>query len=185
MLDEILDDLKGSCSKAHESLRRALSKLRTGRANPEFLDSVRVDYYGSLSPLSQLATISVPEPRMLMVKPWDKQNMKAVEKAIIEASLGLNPQNDGEVLRIPMPALTEERRRDIVKMAKKAGEDAKISIRKSRQDARALLDALKADGEASADDIERAMKKVEEIVQTGTADVDAIVTAREKDIMAV
>lgn len=185
MIDETLDDLQENCAKAHESLRRALSKLRTGRANPEFLDSVRVDYYGSMTPLSQLATISVPEPRMLMVKPWDKQNLKAVEKAIIEAQLGLNPQNDGELLRVPMPALTEDRRKDLVKLAKKAGEDGKISIRKSRQDARAMLETLKSDGDASADDVDRAMKKLEEIVQTATSEVDDIVAAREKDIMAV
>lgn len=185
MIDEILDELKAGSSKAHESLRRALGKLRTGRANPEFLDSVRVDYYGSPTPITQLASISVPEPRMLMVKPWDKQNMKAIEKGIIEAQLGLNPQNDGEVMRIPMPSLTEERRRDIVKLAKKAGEDAKIAVRKHRQDARAMLDTLKSDGEASADDVDRAMKKVEEIVQAATAEVDTIVAGKEKDIMAV
>jgi len=183
MIDDILSELKSDISKAHDALKKSLSKIRTGRANPDILDGVRVDYWGTPTPISQMATISVPEARMLMVKPWDRQNMKAIEKGILEADLGLNPQNDGEVLRIPMPMLTEERRRDLTKVARKTGEEAKVAIRKHRQDARSMLETLKDDGEVGADDVERALKKVDELVQGGTHTVDEIVARREKDIL--
>lgn len=185
MIDDILGELKDGISKAHDGLRKTLSKVRTGRANPDILDGVRVDYWGSPTPLSQVATVSVPEARMLMIKVWDKQNIKAVEKAIMEADLGLNPQNDGEFIRLPMPALTEERRRDLTKQARKMGEEGKVGIRKHRQEARSMLDSLKEDGEVGADEVERALKKVEEIVQAGTQKVDEIVAKKEKDIMEV
>jgi ribosome recycling factor len=183
MIDDILSELKSDIGKAHEVLKKSLSKIRTGRANPDILDGVRVDYYGTSTPISQMATITVPEARMLMVKPWDKQNLKAIEKAITQGDLGLNPQNDGEFLRIPMPALTEERRRDLTKVARKNGEECKVGIRKHRQDARTLLESLKEDGEVGADDVERALKKVDEIVHTATHTVDEIVARKEKDIL--
>jgi ribosome recycling factor len=185
MIDDILNELKSDISKAHDSLKKALSKIRTGRANPDILDGVRVDYWGTPTPIAQMANISVPEARMLMVKPWDKTNMKALERAIREADLGLNPQNDGEVLRLPMPALTEERRRDLTKVARKTGEEGKVAIRKHRQDARALLESLKSEGEAGEDDVDRALKKVDEIVQAATHTVDEIVAKREKDILEI
>lgn len=185
MIDDILSELKADIGKAHEALRNSLSKIRTGRANAGILDGVRVDYWGTPTPISQLATISVPEPRMIMVKVWDKQNVRAVEKAILEADLGLNPQTDGELLRIPMPPLTEERRRDLTKLAKKTGEECKVAIRKHRQDARSMLESLKDDGEVGADDVDRALKKVDEIVQAGTHTVDEIVAKKEKDIMEI
>jgi len=185
MIDDILGQLKADITKSHDGLRVALSKIRTGRANPDILDGVRVDYWGSMTPLAQLATISVPEARMLMVKVWDRQNSKAVERAIMEADLGLNPQSDGEFIRIPMPMLTEERRRDLTKVARKAGEECKVGIRKHRHEAREMLEALESDGEAGADDVERGLKKVDEIVQGGTHTVDEIVSRKEKDIMEI
>ncbi len=185
MIDDILSELKSDIGKAHDGLRKSLSKIRTGRANPDILDGVRVDYWGVPTPISQMATITVPEARMLMVKAWDKQNLKAVEKAIIQADLGLNPQNDGEFLRIPMPALTEERRRELTKVARKNGEESKVGIRKHRQDARGLLEGLKEDGEVGADDVERALKKVDELVHAATQTVDEIVARKEKDILEV
>jgi ribosome recycling factor len=183
MIDDILGELKTDIAKAHDSLKKALSRIRTGRANPDLLDIVRVDYWGVVTPLSQVATISVPEPRMLFVKVWDRQNVKAVEKAIMEADLGLNPQTDGELIRLPMPALTEERRRELTKVARKNGEECKVAVRKHRQDARGMLESLKSEGEVGEDDVDRAVKKVDEIVQGATHTVDEIVARREKDIM--
>src|SRR6476469_10866169 len=118
MLDEILGDLKTSIAKAHEALKRDLGKVRTGRANAGMLDTLRVDYYGQSTPIAQMATVNVPEPRLITVKPWDKSQVQAVEKAIRESDLGLNPQVDGEVIRIPIPALSEERRKELVKVAR-------------------------------------------------------------------
>jgi ribosome recycling factor len=150
MIDDILNELKSDISKSHEVLKKGLTRIRTGRANPDVLDVVRVDYWGTPTPISQMATISVPEARML---------------------------------RLPMPMLTEERRKDLTKVARKTGEEGKVSIRKHRQDARALLESLKDDGEVGEDDVERALKKVDEIVQAGTATVDEIVARKEKDIL--
>jgi ribosome recycling factor len=185
MIDDILSELKVDIGKAHEALKNSVSKIRTGRANAGILDGVRVDYWGTPTPLSQMATISVPEARMIMVKVWDKANVKAVEKAIHEAELGINPQVDGELIRLPMPMLTEERRRDLTKMAKKTGEESKVAIRKHRQDARSMLESLKDEGDVGADDVDRALKKVDELVQAGTHTVDEIVAKKEKDIMEI
>lgn len=183
MIDDILSELKSDIAKSHDVLRKALARVRTGRANPDILDGIRVDYWGTPTPISQMANISVPEPRMLLVKAWDKQNVKAIERAIMEADLGLNPQSDGELIRLPMPALTEERRKELTKQARKVGEEAKVGIRKHRQDSRALLEGLKDDGEVGADDVDRALKKVDELVHAGTHVVDEIVSKKEKDIM--
>jgi ribosome recycling factor len=185
MIDEALEELKGSIAKAQEALRAELAKLRTGRANPDLLEGVRVDYYGTPTPLRQLASISVPEARMLVVKPFDRSQIKSIERAIMEGELGLNPQNDGEIIRVPMPTLTEERRRDLVKIARKVGEDAKVSIRHARHEAKDLLDSLKAEGEASEDDVERAKKELEDIVKGGQSKVDEIVEKKEQAIMEV
>ncbi len=185
MIAETLQDLQTSVAKAHESLKRDLSKLRTGRANPQLLEGIRVDYYGTPTPISQMANIGVPEARMLTVKAWDKASVKAIEKAIVEAGLGLNPQSDGDLIRLPMPALSEERRKELTKIARKSGEDCKIAIRKVRHDAKDMLKNIEEEGEASADEVERAAKKVEELIQEGTAKVDEIVAHKEKDIMRV
>jgi ribosome recycling factor len=185
MIQETLSELQASIGKAHEALRRELAKLRTGRASASMLDSIRVDYYGVPTPIAQMASVNVPEARLLTVKPWEKGQAKAIEKAIVEAGLGLNPQTDGDLIRIPMPALNEERRKELVKIARRTGEDAKIAIRKARHEAKDMLAQIEADGDAPADDVERAMKKLEEIVQAGTAEVDAIVARKEKDILEV
>lgn len=185
MIAETLQELEASIAKAHEQLRKELSRLRTGRANADLLDAVRVDYYGSITPISQMATISIPEPRMLVVKPWDKSQVKVVEKAIVEADLGLNPQSDGEIIRLPMPPLTEERRKELVKLARRHGEDCKVAIRKARHEAKDVLDTVEEEGEASADDVERARKKVEDIVTGGTTKVDDIISKKETDITEI
>lgn len=185
MIQETLDDLKASIQKAQDALRRDLAKVRTGRANPDLLDGVRVDYYGSPTPLKQMASISVPEPRMIMLKPFDRSSIKPIETAIVKADLGLNPSNDGEIIRLPMPALTEERRREFAKVAKKNGEECKVAIRKHRHDAKDMLDALEKDGEVGRDDADRGRKELEDIIKTANADVDAIVAKKEREILEV
>jgi ribosome recycling factor len=185
MIAETLEDLKSNIEKAHDALRRELARIRTGRANPDILDSVRVEYYGTPTPLKQMATISVPEPRMIVLKPFDRSSIAGIETAIIQGDLGLNPSNDGELIRIPLPPLTEERRKEFVKVARKVGEESKVAIRKARHDAKDMVDALEKDGEVGADDAERARKELEEIVKAGSARVDQIVGDKEKDILVV
>ncbi len=164
MLDDVHKELVASIAKAHEVLKRELGKLRAGRANANLLDGIKVDYYGSLTPLSQMAHINVPEPRLITVKPWDKSQVKAVEKALRESDLNLNPQTDGDLIRLPLPPLTEERRREFVKIAKKYGEECKVTIRKARHEALDMLNEIDSAGDASSDDVDRAKKKAEETV---------------------
>lgn len=185
MIDDAISELEESIKKAHDALRRDLSRLRTGRANPDLLESLRVDFYGTMTPVSQMATVTVPEPRLLAVKPWDKSQVKPIEKAIMESSLGLNPQTDGDLIRIPLPMLTEERRKDLVKLARRHGEDCKVAIRKARHGAKDVLDALQEEGAASEDDCDRGRKRIEEVVQAGQAGTDDIVSKKEADIMEV
>lgn len=185
MLDDVHKELVTAIGKAHEALRRDLSKLRAGRANPALLDGIRVDYYGTMTPLAQMAHINVPEARLLTVKPWDKTAMKGVEKAIREADLGLNPQPDGDIIRIPLPPLTEERRKEFVKIARKYGEECKVTIRKGRHEAIDMLKEIDDAGDASADDVERAKKKAEDTVAEGIKQVDSFVSSKEKDILEV
>ncbi len=185
MLDDVQKELVSAIAKAHDALKRDLAKLRAGRANPSLLDGIRVDYYGTPTPLAQMANVSVPEARLLTVKPWDKTQMKMVEKAIRESDLGLNPQADGDILRIPLPPLTEERRREFVKIAKKYGEECRVTIRKARHEALDVFKELDDNGDASQDDVERAKKKAEETVADGNKAVETMVAAKEKDIMDV
>lgn len=185
MLDEVIQELRAGIEKAIESLRRDLSKVRTGRAHAGMLDSVRVEYYGVPTPLHQMATISVPEPRLITVKAWEKGQSRVIDKAIREADLGLNPQVDGELVRLPIPALTEERRKEMVKLTRKHGEECKVVVRKHRREANEMIDSLDKDGECSADDADRAKKKVEDIVAEGTKQVDGVISSKEKDILEV
>lgn len=185
MIDDVFKELQDSAAKAADALKRDLSKLRTGRAHASMLDGIRVEYYGQSTPIGQLATVSVPEPRMLAVKPWDKSQVQAVDKAIRESDLGLNPQVDGEVIRVPVPPLSEERRKDLVKIAKKNGEETKVAVRKARHDALDMLAEMKQSGDASEDEVDRAKKKVEEIVGQSGHLIDELVAAKEKEILVV
>ena len=185
MIEEVMKELQESLDKAIAALRRELSKVRTGRAHPSILDRIRVDYYGVPTPISQMATVSVPDARMLTVRPWERTQVKAVEKAIRESDLGLNPQVDAELIRIPIPALTEERRKEMVKLTKRHGEEGKVAIRKHRRDALAMLSDLAKEGEVSEDEAERARKKAEDLIAEKTKEVDRVVAEREGDIMAV
>ena len=185
MIDEILSELRVSLEKAHAALKRDLAKLRTGRAHSSMLDGIRVDYYGTPTPLGQMATVNVPEPRLITVKPWDKSQVKAVEKAIKESDIGFNPSVDGDLIRIPVPPLSEERRKDLVKVARKNAEECRVVIRKARHEALDMLADLKKEGDASEDDVERGKKKAEEIVGEGVQAVETIVHAKEKDILEI
>ena len=185
MIDETISDLGVSINKSQEAFKRELSKLRTGRAHAGMLDSIRVDYYGTATPLNQLATVNVPEPRLLVVRPWDKGAVKSVDKALRECDLGINPLLDGDVIRIPIPQLTEERRKDLVKLVKRLGEDCKVAVRKHRHDAMDLLTSFEDDGDASEDEVTRARKRVEEIVSEAVRKVDDIQAAKEKDIFEI
>jgi ribosome recycling factor len=185
MVEETLQELKTAIAKAHEALKRELSKIRTGRANPALLDSIRVDAYGAPTPISQLATVNVPEARMLTIKPWDKSQIKAIEKALVQSPLGLTPMNDGEIIRLPMPPLTEERRKELTKLVKRAGEDTKVVVRKARHDAKELIKGFVDEREIGEDDGERAQKEIEELIQKANTEVDQIVARKEKDILEV
>lgn len=185
MIEDILSDLNANIGKSQEAYKRELSKLRTGRAHAGMLDSIRVDYYGTSTPLNQLAAVHVPEPRMLTVRPWDKGAVKAIDKALRESSLGINPLLDSDVIRIPIPQLTEERRKELVKLIKRMAEDCKVAVRKHRHDAIDLLDELEKAGEASEDQVARANKKVEDAVIDACRKIDEIETAKEKDIFEI
>ncbi|HWL85991.1 MAG TPA: ribosome recycling factor [Polyangiaceae bacterium] len=185
MLEDTHKELFGAIGKAHDALRRDLAKLRAGRANPNLLDNIRIDYYGTPTPLNQMAHVNVPEARLLTVKPWDKSQLKAVEKALRESDLGLNPLVDGDIVRIPLPPLTEERRKEFVKIARKYGEECKVTIRKARHDALDMLSEVENEGGASSDEVDRAKKKAEETVSDGVKQVDALVATKEKDILEI
>ncbi len=185
MIQDVQKELTSALAKSHDALKRELTKLRAGRASTSLLDGIKVDYYGTPTPLQQMAHVNVPEPRLITVKPWDKTQIKLVDKALRESDLGLNPQIDGDVVRIPLPPLTEERRKEFVKIARKYGEECKVGIRKSRHDALDFLGSLEDGGESSADDVERAKKKVEELVQEAVKHVDTVIANKERDILEV
>jgi ribosome recycling factor len=185
MLDDVIKELRSGIDKSIEALRRDLTRVRTGRAHAGMLDAIRIDYYGVPTPVQQMANVAVPEPRLITIKPWEKGQVKAIEKAIRESDLNLNPQVDGDLIRIPIPALTEERRKEMVKLSRKYGEEAKVAIRKHRRDANEMVDTLDQGGDVSGDDADRTKKKVEDIVAEGIKQVDAIIAAKEKDILEV
>ncbi len=185
MIDDVYGMMKDAVSKSHEALRNTLSRIRTGRANSALLDSIRVDYYGTKTPLNQMASISTPEPRLIMVKPFDRSSVSGVEKAIQASDLGLNPNSDGEIIRIPVPPLTEERRKDLVKVVRKHGEEGKIAVRNHRRDCNSMLKDLESDGDASKDDVARALKRIQEMTDTAVAEVDKAIEAKEKEITEI
>ncbi len=185
MIEEVYESMDDSVQKALTALKSALSRIRTGRANAALLDSVRVDYYGTLTPLSQMASVTTPEPRLIMVKPWDRSVVGAVEKAIQASDLGLNPSSDGEIIRIPVPPLTEERRKELVKVVRKNGEECKVSIRNGRRDSNELLKDMESSGDAPKDDVARALKQIQTMTDEGVKEVDKIVEAKEAEITEI
>ena len=171
--------------KTIAALKSELATIRTGRANAALLDHVRVSYYGSDVPVSQVGNISVPEPRMLMITPWERTVLGDLEKAILSSDLGLNPSNDGEVIRIVLPELTEERRKDLVKQVKQVGEKAKVSIRNIRRDANDDIKKQGKEDSLSEDEVKRMQDQVQKITDRFIAEIDAVVEHKEKDILTV
>ncbi|HUK66526.1 MAG TPA: ribosome recycling factor [Anaeromyxobacteraceae bacterium] len=183
--DDVLNDQRARIQKTLEHFRQELMGVRTGRASLHLLDAVRVDYYGAPTPLNNVATLAVADARLITVKPWEKSLIPVIEKAIRDANLGLNPMSDKDVVRVPVPALTEERRREIVKQVKHKGEEEKLAIRNERRDAKELLEQGEKDGEISEDDKKKAMEKVQKETDDGVKKVDEMVAAKEKDVMQV
>ncbi len=181
----VIEESRSAMQKSLESLQRDMSRVRTGRANPAILDGVSVDYYGTATPLKSLASISVPEVRLIAVQPFDPSAIAEIERAILKADLGLSPVNDGKLLRVPIPELSEERRRELVKQIKKMGEDHKLGIRSARRDAIALLKDLEKDGELTKDDSRRAQKKVQDLTDEFSKRTDEAVEAKEEEILRI
>ena len=182
-VDEILLDVEGRMEKAVAKLKSDLAGIRTGRANPGLVDSLRVEAYGSLSPIRQLATIAVPEPSQIVIKPYDPGSLKDIEKAIVASDLGFNPQNDGKVIRINVPPLSQEVRQKLVKRIKELAEEAKVAIRNVRRDGNKLADQAEKAKEMSEDDAKRTKEKIDERTKTSEKLVMDASTSREKDVM--
>ena len=182
MLDEIYDDAKESMEKAIEAFKRELTKVRTGRANLTMLDGIRVPYYGTPTPLNQVAALNIADPRLITIKPWEKNLLVEIEKALVASNLGITPGNDGEIIRLPIPPLTGERRKDLVKQLKRQTEDARVSVRNLRRDANAMIKELDA---TSEDEQHRTLKKVQDLTDAYVTKVEAAADAKETDIMEV
>ncbi|NLG61316.1 MAG: ribosome recycling factor [Candidatus Cloacimonetes bacterium] len=178
-------EARAQMEKALEAMRREFSGVRTGKASPALLDVVRVDAYGSKMPLNQVASVSAPEPRLLVVQPWDKGLVPAVEKAIRNAELGLNPATDGGVIRVPIPALNEERRKEMVRMLHKLAEEGRVAVRHARQEANKQLKQQQADGELSEDDARRQMDEVQKLTDEYIGKIDHLLKAKEEEVMEV
>lgn len=185
MSKAVLDSLQERMTKTIASFKAEIAKVRTGRATPALLDGVKVDYYGSDMPINQIASVSCPEPRMIQIQPWEASMLQAIEKAILIADLGLNPQNDGKLIRVPLPPLTEERRKELVKFVKKMGEDCKIALRNERRNANEDLKKHEKDKKITADDLKKGTDQVQKKTDDFVAEVDKLVAAKEKEIMAV
>ena len=182
---EIKKNTETKMGQSIEALKNNLSRIRTGRANPALLDSIHVEYYGSMVPLSQVANVSLLDSRTISVQPWEKNMAAKVEKAIRESDLGLNPASMGDLIRVPMPPMSEERRKEMTKLARNEGENAKIAVRNLRRDANEGVKKLVKDKEASEDDQKRSEAEIQKITDKHIAEVDTLVAAKEQDIMAV
>lgn len=185
MIDEILFDAEERMTHTVEHTREEMTTIRTGRANPAMFNGVFAEYYGVRTPINQMATISVPEPRMLLIKPYEMSMMGEIEDAIRNSDLGVNPTNDGQVLRVTVPQLTEERRREMVKLAKSKGEEGKIAIRNVRRKGMDQLKKIQKDGDAGEDEVQAAEKELDKVTQTYVAQIDEVVSKKEEELMAV
>lgn len=185
MLNDIIVDSEDRMKKSIDHLTGDLVALRAGRANPALLEKIMVNYYGEPTPINQLANISVPEARLLVIQPWDKSSIAEIEKAIMKSDLGITPTNDGNVIRLAVPMLTEERRKDLVKVVKKRGEEAKVAIRNIRRDANDLIKAGEKDKLIPEDESKRGMDSIQKVTDKYIKDIDVLLQAKEKDIMEV
>ncbi len=185
MDNKVYENAEVTMKKSLESLRHELSKMRTGRASLSVLDDVRVEYYGTLSPLNQIATLSLPDARTIAIQPWDASALPLIEKAIQKASLGLNPVNDGKIMRLPVPPLNEERRKELVKIMKKHGEDSKVAVRNVRRLANDELKKLLKDSKITEDEEKKMLDKVQKLTDDYIKKIDEAITHKEKDVMEV
>ncbi len=185
MIDKIYESTESKMKKAIESFRGELNKIRTGKASAAILDGIKVNYYGSVAPLNQAASISIPEVRLITIQPWDKSMISEIEKTILKSDLGLTPMSDGHIIRLPIPPLTEERRLDLVKQTKRLGEEIKVSIRNSRRDANDSLKKAEKDGALTEDDSHRGLTKIQELTDKFIKQVDEILKSKEKEIMEI
>lgn len=183
MIEDAKKEAKDLMDKAIEALTRDFKRVRTGRASISLLDGVRADYYGAPTPLNQMASLSVPEPRLILIQPWDASTCGAIEKAILKSDLGLTPNNDGKVVRIAVPPLTEERRKDLVKVVKKMAEETKVAVRSARREANDLLKEFKKEGEISEDEAFRGQEEVQKVTDQYVAKVDEVSAEKEKEIL--
>lgn len=185
MIDALLEDARERMAKSVQSTQHEFSSVRTGRASPALLDRVVVDYYGAMTPLNQLSTISAPEARLIVVQPYDRSSIKAIEKAINESDVGLNPSNDGHLIRLVVPELTEERRHELVRVVRNLAEEGRVAIRNVRRDTMQHLRELKASGEASSDDEHRAEVELQKLTDARVSELDDALKTKEQEILAV
>lgn len=185
MTDEVVEELRKEMERTVAALRRDLIRTRTGRASTALLEGIMVEYYGTRTPLNQLAGLAAPEPRLLVIQPYDKTALAQIERAILQSDLGLVPVNDGKILRVPIPELTEERRRELVKHVRKLAEDYRVSVRNHRRDALDLLKSLEKDKQITEDDVRRGHDKVQELTKTYIERIDQVLKAKEEEIMEV
>jgi ribosome recycling factor len=185
MIAEVKSKTSAGMVKALESFRRDLSKVRTGRASLALLDDVRVDYYGTPTPLNQVAALAVPEPRLITIQPWEKNLAGEIEKAILKSDLGLNPSSDGQLIRLVFPPLTEDRRKEMVKQVKRLGEEAKIAVRNVRREGNDTLKKFEKDKEITEDDLKRGEKEIQDVTDDYVARVDKVIAEKEKDLMEI
>ena len=185
IIDELLDDARERMTKSVESIRHEFGSVRTGRASPALLDRIAVDYYGTPTPLKQLATITTPEPRLLTIQPYDKSSIKAIERGILESDIGLTPSNDGNLIRLGIPELTEERRKQLVKVVRHIAEEGRVAIRNVRRDVMHDLRELKGAGEAGSDDEHRAEVELQKVTDARISDLDELLKHKEEEILEV
>ena len=185
MLKEVLKNTEESMAAAIEHLQHDLSGIRTGKANPALLDSIRVDYFGQQVPLKQVASIAVPDPRLITIQPWDKSVVPEIEKAILGSELGLNPQNDGTIIRLPIPQLTEERRKDLVKAVKRLGEDAKVSLRNIRRNVNEDIKKLEKSHDIGEDEMHSNQEEIQKLTDSYVKQVEEVISAKEKDVLEI
>ena len=185
MIDDLLQDAREHMAKSVEATRSKFGSVRTGRASPALLDRIMVDYYGAVTPLKQLATVSAPEARLLTVQPYDASSIKAIEKAIMESDIGLTPNNDGQIIRLQVPELTEERRRQLVKVVRGLCEEGKVAVRNIRRDVMHDLRELRDMGEAGSDDEHRAEEALQKLTDEKTKELDALLKGKEEEILEV
>ena len=185
MINEIQKDSEERMSKTIDALKDQLAKVRTGRAHPSLLDQVNVDYYGSMVPLSQVANIGIEDSRTLSITPWERTMVQAIEKAIMTSDLGLNPNSAGTVIRVPMPALTEERRKDLVKVVRGEAEGSRVAVRNIRRDANTSLKTLQKDKDISEDDERRAQDSIQKLTDQFVKEIDEVLVKKEQDLMEI